>query len=217
MKQIAIWLKRLEENGQIPSMDEIVKWRKGSDDRLFSSEWDTRDLYTKKYAFPIITKDLIKSLVDYIGNRKVLEVGSGTGFLAKQLRGGGLSNLICTDNLSWDWDNRFIDDIENIDGGAAIEKYGTAVDVILMSWPNYATPFAYEVLKAFMKINTKEHPVEIIFIGEDIDGCTGDDKFFEMVYDERNELSFDFLDDINDSFVSFYGIHDHVYSIKQSL
>ena len=68
-------------------------------------------------GFPIITKKLCRALAKFIGDRKVLEVMSGLGCLAKGLRDEGV-DIKATDNFTYSrYSNRdqksdaFIDDI----------------------------------------------------------------------------------------------------------
>ena len=46
--------------------------------------------------------------------------------------------------------------------------------VLFLSWPNYNTDFAYKALKRFQGDT-------VIFLGEDAGGCTGDEKFHQLL------------------------------------
>ncbi len=83
-------------------------------------------------------------------------------------------------------------DVEKIGAVEAVEKYGGVTDVLLMSWPPYNEPTAYECMQAW----GREKP--IIFIGEGSQGCTADNQFFN---------GFDEVDMID--IPTFVGIHDY--------
>jgi hypothetical protein len=68
---------------------------------------------------------------------------------------------------------------------------------LLLSWPPYDDSFAYEVLEAF--------PGDTLFyIGEGDGGCTGDDAFFHLLYEDWEEV--DYCRD----HISWSGIRDHL-------
>ena len=86
-------------------------------------------------------------------------------------------------------------DVEEIGGLEAVKKYGDH-SILMMSWPPYDDPFAYNVLKAFMGD-------KLIFVGEGYGGCTGDDDFFSLLDEEWNHV-----DEID--IPQWSGIHDYL-------
>jgi predicted nicotinamide N-methyase len=147
-----------------------------------------------------------RSLKNIIGDKTVLEVGAGTGLVAKYLNEVGVK-ITATDNYSWYNKNfnkwKWFYPIVNLDFKAAIEKYH--VDYLLLSWPPYREPMAKEAAKLFTKLNQDRL---IIYIGEGLHGCTADDDFHKgiKVIDE--------LDDVNDVFPQWRGLHDQCYLVK---
>lgn len=157
-------------------------------------------------GYPIITKRLCKSLAEFIGNRKVLEVMSGKGALAKGLIDEGI-NIKPTDNFSWEFPrffNNLWTDIENINALDAIKKYAKDYDILLASWMPYNDPIAYDILLEMRKQNPN---MIMLYIGEDWGGCCACDKFFEAAQRIENKT----IEDINENvFRVHYGIHDEV-------
>lgn len=136
-----------------------------------------RRVAIKSVGFTLLTNKFLNNLSKYIGERKCLEVMAGKGSLAKGLVDRGIS-VIPTDNFSWkeklNLDDLWID-IENIDCLEAIKKYGKDVDFIIASWiPMDNT--GYEMLKLMNEVNPN---CKMIVIGEDKDGCTANDNFFD--------------------------------------
>ena len=96
-------------------------------------------------GYPIITKRLCNALAEFIGNRKVLEVMSGKGTLAKGLIDEGV-NVKPTDNFSWEapgFFNNLWTDIEDINALDAIKKYAKDYDILLASWMPYEDIISY--------------------------------------------------------------------------
>lgn len=129
-------------------------------------------------GFTLITGEFCDKLAKFIGNRKVLEVMSGKGVLAKGLIDRGVY-IKCTDDYSWLGQNlnQWIE-VEQIDGVEAVKKYGKDYDILLMSWAPYEKPDAYNILMAMRKFNPN---MIMIYIGESEGGCCADINFFNAV------------------------------------
>ena len=152
------------------------------------------------------TLELARGFKKIVGEGKVLEIGAGTGLLAKYLEAAGI-DIVATDDYSWfsrngfQWKKYF--SVEKLDFKDAIRKYKT--DFLLMCWPKYDDPFAAEAAELFTELNPNG---KILYIGEGSGGCTGDDLFHEGI------LELDPLDDINEIFPQWEGLHDNVYLVK---
>lgn len=87
-----------------------------------------------------IYKNFVKSLAKYIGDRKVLEVCCGNGWLSTGLMFYGV-DIMPTDNFSWILSNRYKVNayIKNMEAEEAILKYSDR-DIILCSWAPYRDP-----------------------------------------------------------------------------
>ena len=165
-----------------------------------------RDKMIDIQGYPIITKRLCKSLAEFIGNRKVLEVMSGKGALAKGLIDEGV-NIKPTDNFSWEvpgFFNNLWTDIEDINALDAIKKYAKDYDILLASWMPYNDPIAYDILLEMRKQNPN---MIMLYIGEDWGGCCACDDFFEEAVFIEDEM----IESINDGiFKSHFGIYDEI-------
>lgn len=193
------------------------------EDRVYS--YQARDEYTSRCGFAIISKEWIQPLAKFIGKDKCLEIMGGSGLLSKALKDEGV-NVICTDNLSWEdskteWKNHFTE-IENLDCVEAIEKYGKDVKYIIMSWAPYQ---GKESALAYKKMKEVNPDAVMIYIGEDLGGCTACDEFFEETemrstmdyFEDGDEIPPELTPELrsmasklNFHFPSFDGIHDRI-------
>ena len=137
-----------------------------------------------------IDKELIDSLVSLIGDKKVLEVCSGKGELAKALLDKNIS-IKATGKLqsSYDGENPELScEIEDIDAASAARKYKDDFDLILVSWAITDDSF----LQAAAIFNKP-----ILFIGElyhkhkmNVWGYSSNasDNYFENVIDVQDPI-----------------------------
>lgn len=203
------WFKELVENQTLPTSKDLVKTIAGgvfSDTFILSNS--IREEHIKRFTFPCFSKEVIKDLIIHINGRKCLEVCAGTGWLSKLLHNAGV-DIIATDLGTWEngkfdlWKNKYIE-MDMIDALEAIDKYHDA-EIIIMSWPEYSSPLANQVLNKCLKASK-----ELIYIGEDSGGCTADDDFFDTLYENDIDMK-----PISDYYVPFDGIHDNIYSITK--
>jgi hypothetical protein len=165
-----------------------------------------RDYFVSNYGWSVPTEDITTKLAQFIGNDTVLEVGSGYGLWSKLLNDMGVNTIATTRRSDNEQDathmpqkDRSFTDVENIKNLDAVEKYPQA-NVLMMSWPPYNDAMAYQTLKNF-KGN------KIIYIGEGSGGCTGCDRFHNLLNKEWKEV-YDF--DVED-LPQWAGLHDAVY------
>jgi hypothetical protein len=169
------------------------------------SSWFYFHIMRSKFGYVTPTLKWARSLKKVIGKKTVLEVGAGTGLIAKYFHEVGIK-IIATDNYSWytfqekSWKPFF--DVKKLDFKDAIRKY--RADYLLLCWPPYNDPFAREAAELFTKLNPSG---SIIYIGE-IDGCTGDEDFRE------GATVLDFLYDVNKLYPQWEGLHDGVHLVK---
>jgi len=154
------------------------------------------------------TLEWTRALKNIIQNRKVLEVGAGTGLVAKYLDAVGV-DIIATDDYSW-YENdevgegwKLYYDVEKIDFKDAIGKY--RADFLLLCWPMYGNSLAKEAAEFFTELNPNGL---IIYIGEGLDGCTADDEFHNGI-EEVNDLR-----EVNVVYPQWTGLHDYVSLVK---
>lgn len=216
-----LWFKSIvEAEENVPKAWDIDTWLKvhhvPNDFDVMQGMHNLRTVYTRKYGFVIVTKQLVWDLKKLLfKDSKVLEVMSGTGYLAMALRQEGV-DIIPTDNMTWagfEGRKRWID-IENIDAVEAVHKYAKDVDFVLMSWPPYSEPIGYHVWLAIQEqVRNLEKNIRLVLIGEGPGGCTGDDDLNDGVYDYTD----DELSEIcNHHFAQFPGIHDDIAVVDLS-
>lgn len=148
----------------------------------------TRNKYLDKGMYGFVSWKWVTPFVEWIGDRKVLEVMSGKGWLARALRDKDVS-LIATDDYSWldplEQANT-LTKIEALEPLESITAYGESIDILIMSWPSKDDE-AFQVIKLLNEINPD---AVIVYIGEQRGGRTADSNFFNH-YEEIMNLGFD--------------------------
>lgn len=135
------------------------------------------DLYRHYVSWAVYTKEWLDYMAKKLKGKTVLEICSGTGTLANNMRKRGI-NWIATDSNDWRKDPEvppmpiYIDDLIEID---AVEAVKTAdCDVVFGSWIPYKSNIDFEVGKICMAKN-----IPFIIVGEGPWGCTGSNIFWE--------------------------------------
>ena len=163
-----------------------------------------RNIMIYLQGYPLLSKDWIEDLAEWIGDRKVLEVMAGCGSLSYSLRKAGC-NIKTTDNKSWN--KMFFQewcDIEELEACEAIKKYGNDTDIVVMSWPLQDST-AYDVIDLGRKMNKN---MVFVVIGDE--ECVGNELLFECV----EEIEKDFVMNLNKKFSSYYFISDCIHIFK---
>jgi len=182
-----------------------------------STTWDLHywlfELYKYQYGFFLPTEELMDRLVTILGHEisssvRVLEAGSGSGFMSKELCRRGLDTFAVDrcdyENKEREFGYPMINMYQRDALGDAVDYVTPEFGAVLLVWPPYDKPFAFDIAKAM-------HPGQLlIFEGEGEGGCAADDKFFEYVTDssiwtQLKSLS-DHLDEVH---VTFAPQHDH--------
>lgn len=89
----------------------------------------------------------LKELIEWLGEDRVLEIGSGRALLARLLTDYGMtSKWIATDSYGWCYINTFYP-VEHCNHREALEKYSDCNTLVLI-WP-IRGPMSYEVIKTF--------------------------------------------------------------------
>lgn len=154
------------DKGEIPPSPPIL-------DRRRLEDFQARGAATKRGMWALVYKDFARELAAWIGDRKVLEVMAGRGWLAKALSDEGIE-IVATDDNSWD--NRHskaapVFPVRPIDAVEAVLE--VEADVLIMSWPPYGDEIATRVLEAWGESGP------IVYIGEGYGGCNAPDSFFQ--------------------------------------
>lgn len=178
---------------------------------LFSLSFEElmkREEYVNQGMYGFVSWKWILPFVEWLGERKCLEVMAGRGWWSYALEQKGVS-VHATDNFSWHEQGRFnilndtLVNMEKLDAVEAVRKYGKDVDVVLMSWP-YMDNTAYKVIKALYKVNPK---AIVVYIGERMGGCTASDAFFAN-FEEIYDASFV---NVQRNYETWAALHDDIY------
>lgn len=139
-----------------------------------------REIFTGNFSWAIPTRGAIDEIVKFVGTEKVLEIGAGRGLWAKLLKSQGV-DITATDvgdkgkyYKFTDEEYRNYTDVEIMDAERAVKKYKP--DILMLVWPPM-TPMSGTALETFLRSGGKK----VVFVGEDESGCTGDEKFFEIL------------------------------------
>lgn len=211
-------IKKYGPNSPVLSIDdprvEFVAEKNGiSKDEAFNSlnkrlvgEFYKRDYFTSNYGWAVPDLKSLQQIKDFVGDGKVLEIGSGYGLWAKLLKDIGV-NIIATDVLSDQEQKRYrpqdktFTEVEDWNDFDSINKYGSKSDVLMLCWPPYDNPMATTALRGF-------GGNKLIYIGEGFSGCTANDDFFDLLEKQWTEV-----DDI--SLNKWEGIHDALYLYRR--
>jgi len=169
----------------------------------FRSSWDVRDEHIRQYGFAVLAEALIEDLRTYA---PFVEVGCGTGYWAHKMLRAGI-DIIATDPkppnkpgvnaysfartygiiLPWD--------------GVKAARASAGKRTLLMVWPDYDSKWPVETLRAYTGDT-------VVYVGEEVGGCTGDDAFHEEL-GARWYLIEELI------IPQFNGIHDAVYVYRR--
>lgn len=146
------------------------RWRL---DDNFMHEHKVRTEFIARFGFAILTPEVVAALRPY---SPLLEVGSGSGYWAYELRNDGL-DVIATDpgtgryggvpNGWTPWTA-----IERLTAVEAVRQYSERA--LLMIWPDYGVGWAADALDAYAGRY-------VLYVGEGSGGATADDRFHELL------------------------------------
>lgn len=171
--------------------------------------WKKKHELQTQGMYAHVNWEWVLPFVEWIGDRKVLEVMSGAGYLAKALREKGV-DIIATDSRKWEAHMRIYrkevwpicTHIEKISANNAIRKYGRNSDIVIISWP-YMDPSAYHAIRTLHTVNPK---AQVVYVGE-WGGCTANGDFL----DHFDPIQDDEFDKVADRYKTWYGLYDRMY------
>lgn len=142
-------------------------------------DWATRQKHTSTTSWPILTLEVATVLASFIGKRRTLDAGAGTGFISHHLQNLGAKNIIASDVGGHNFFNYNMSTVYKRDHvGNSLDLLPGKFEIVLLSWPPCEEPFAFEVVKK-MAVGTI-----LIYNGEGWGGCTGDDLFHKNLKNE---------------------------------
>ncbi len=172
----------------------------------FDALYYQRKRYNREFGFCLFTAECISSLTALCKGKKVLEAGSGSGWLADQLAQQGIEITAA------DWtDYRQPRDAKRgypIQTVFRLNHHGDAVtllpgnfDVVLLVWPNLGTPFGEQVARAMRAGQV------MILEGEEKGGNMATDEFFDVLSADFERLDAETLT-LNKHHRTFPGLND---------
>ena len=171
------------------------------------AHFSLRHEFIAKFGFAVITHEVIELLRGY---QPLLEIGAGSGYWSYELQQAGIDS-IATDSNTGKYYHRFVagredgnwkekyTNVEVLTARRAIMKYPNRN--LLTVWPDYDAPWTTGMLRAF-------EGEYVIYVGEGTGGCTGSEKFHEMLETEYNDIA-----DL--TIPQFDGIHDRLTVFKR--
>ena len=172
----------------------------------FDVLYHQRKRYNREFGFCLFTAECIFSLAVLCKGKKVIEAGSGSGWLADQLA----QQEIAITAADWT-DYRQARDTKRgypMRSVYRLDHHGDAVallpgsfDVVLLVWPNHDTPFGEQVAHAMRSGQV------MILEGEEKGGNTATEKFFDVLSADFERLDAE-TQALNEHHRTFPGLHD---------
>ena len=153
------------------------------------------------------TWEWIRPMAEHLKGKKVLDVMAGNGLVSLCLKHCGVDIDACDrDKGTKNNYSRFTCFDYPISPGEDFiveqAKHAIVYDTVLLIWPPYIGDGSDKVIcDNFLKSNPDG---EIIFIGENVGGCTGSDEFFENYHLEP-------LQGVDEYYIPDWGIYDGIY------
>lgn len=202
MVKLAKWLRK-RSISRAPNRDYIIKSRNESEIKLkfdFMKSFSfgiIRETYLAKYSHAIITNELVDSMVAICKDKKVVELGSGSGYLSHLLELKGV-DITTVDTADW-YTDRVVRKPDIV--GSYREMDFTEYDVVILAWPNYQSNAAAQVVKG---LNEKQI---FIYCGEGQGGCCADDDLHQTLTEHWVHLKDDH--GLSANSLVFARIHDY--------
>lgn len=157
-------------------------------------------------SFVLLTDEFLKSLQSLCaGLTSIVELGAGVGWFGHWLGKYGIRLHASIDNMSWPGfpQDRYLDSVQQMDSLEYLLLH-PEVELFILAWPeedNLAT-------RIWQALSPGQH---LLYIGEDINGCTANNIFFELIH--GYEVETDATREMKQSFLSFDDFHDqpHLY------
>lgn len=151
----------------------------------YTDNYAARIYACRKYAWAVPSEEV----VNLLARESVLEVGAGKGYWASRVAKAG-GDILATDE--YPVEGSFFD-VQKMTATEAIHSLGKERTLLLV-WPPYNESMALDALNAYREIGGKR----LVYVGEGVGGCTGDDSFFEAVSAEYESLEIPRWCGIND-------------------
>ena len=155
-----------------------------------------------RYSWSIPTERALTVLGDYA---PIFEMGAGTGYWAYEMRRRGIQVQAYDKYPPHRTHNHYHDKARRAWTGVLYGRPPKAKrrprHTLFLSWPPYASPMAYDTLRAYQGDT-------FIYVGESAWGCTGCNKFHDLLDAAWNEV-----DSVN--LPQWPAVHDALYVYKR--
>jgi SAM-dependent methyltransferase len=140
----------------------------------FSASYDR---YLVDYGHVLLTRECVDALAAVLAGKRVIDVGSGTGFLSYCLKTAGIDvTALDLPTLGSDAHRYFFRQIWALDIADDFSSHLPGnFDVVILSWPDIHTAFAHNVARAM-------RPGQVlVYQGEPAGGCNANSSFFAYI------------------------------------
>jgi len=189
-----------------------------SDDMLEESDeldvlYRQRKRYNREFGFCLFTAECVLTLAALCKGKKVLEAGSGSGWLAQQLaqREIAITAADWTDyrqprNTTRGYPMQTVFRLDH--HGNAVTLLPGNFDMVLLIWPNLGTQFGEQVARAMSSGQI------MILEGEEKGGNTATDEFFDVLSADFERLDAETLA-LNKHHRTFPSLYDRWYVLRK--
>lgn len=162
-------------------------------------ENNKRNVFTTYFAWAIPSFNAIEAIQEFTSDvvGPIVEIGAGRGLWAHLLQLNGVE-IIPTDIEPA---RMPFTHIETADSLQAVNKFLQLGGCLMSCWPNGASRYVNDAIKLALSKNLVE---KVIYIGEPVGGCTGNDELFDIL-----DQNFFLMGIVN--IPHWYGVHDRVY------
>ena len=155
-------------------------------------------------SFVLLTDEFIRSLKRLCpAFTNIVEIGAGIGWLGHWLCKYGIRVQASIDNKTWPGfpQDRYLDIVQQMDSLDYLRLH-PEVELFILAWPE-EDDLASRIWQA---LRPGQH---LLYIGEDRDGCTANNVFFELI--QGHEVENNATKEMRQSFLSFDDFHDQPY------
>lgn len=177
----------------------------------FSLGGPAQERFNIDYGYVLLTRECVDTLASILSGKKVIDIGSGTGFLAHCLKQEGVDvTALDLPTLGTASHGYWFRQIWTLDIADHFSSHLPGpYDVVILSWPNMDSPFAHDVAQAM-------RPGQILIYEGEMGGCTAEASFFSYIRGPH----WDPLDAetraLNEHHRQFKGLHDRWYVLKKT-
>ncbi|KWU17961.1 hypothetical protein AS149_14905 [Burkholderia cenocepacia] len=156
-----------------------------------------RERYIQQFGFPIVKEETLDALCSLLAKKRVLDAGSGTGFLSRELRTRNI-NVLAADNHSREYG---FENVHHRDTEAdAATLLPGEFDAVILSWPCLGSDFAFRGVAALRPDSM------LVYQGERPGATAADLAFFKLTQDWPRQR--DATDALNSGHLQFFGMKD---------